>query len=120
MHQNAMIAAEAAMAANAQGKFFGMHESLLANQTTLTRDHILQLATELGLDMKRFTSDIDTHVYAAGIQVEVQEAMTAGAGGTPANFINGRFLSGAQPFEGFKRVIDEELARLNAGAGGGK
>ncbi len=111
MHKNAMSAAEAAMAANAQGKFMAMNDKLMANISALSRDKYLQIASEIGLDMKKFTNDIDTHVYKASIEVQVAEAMKVGATGTPASFINGRYLSGAQPYEAFKKLIDEEMAK---------
>ena len=111
MHPNAMPAAEAAMAANAQGKFGLMNDKLMANSTALSRDKYLQIAAEIGLDVKKFTNDIDTHVYKPSIDAQVAEAMKVGATGTPASFINGRYLSGAQPYEAFKKLIDEELAK---------
>ena len=111
MHKNAMPAAEAAMAANAQGKFGAMHEKLYANSSALSRDKYIELATALGLDMKRFTNDIDTEAYKKTIEAQTEEVMKVGASGTPACFINGRFLSGAQPYEAFKKIIDEELAK---------
>ena len=111
MHQNAMPAAEAAMAANAQGKFAAMNEKLLANSASLSRDKYLQIATEIGLDMKRFTNDIDTHAYKASIDAQSEEAVKVGSTGTPASFVNGRFVSGAAPYDAFKTIIDEELAK---------
>ena len=111
MHQNAMPAAEAAMAANAQGKFAAMNEKLLANSSALSRDKYLQIAAEIGLDVKKFTNDIDTHVYKQSIDAQAAEAMKVGATGTPASFVNGRYLSGAQPYEAFKKLIDEEIAK---------
>jgi protein-disulfide isomerase len=111
MHQNAMPAAQAAMAANAQGKFAAMNEKLLANSASLSRDKYLQLAAEIGLDVKRFTNDIDTNAYKTIIDATADEAMKVGATGTPASFVNGRFLSGAQPYEAFKKLIDEEIAK---------
>lgn len=111
MHPNAMPAAEAALAAQAQGKFFEMHAKLLENSRALTKEKILDLATGLGLDMERFTRDLDTHSWRGRIDAETREAIGVGATGTPASFINGRFLSGAQPYEAFKRLVDEELAR---------
>jgi len=111
MHKNAMSAAEAAMAANAQGKFTAMNEKLLANSTALSRDKYLQIAAEIGLDVKRFTDDLDTNAFKKSIEAQTAEAMKVGATGTPASFVNGRFLSGAQPYEAFKKLIDEELAK---------
>ena len=84
MHPNAMPAAEAAMAANAQGKFVEMNRKLFENQQKLSRDNYLIWAKELGLDVDRFTKDIDTHVYVEAIQKEVKEAEDLGASGTPA------------------------------------
>ena len=112
MHSQAGIAAEAAMAANDQGKFKEMHEKLAQNTGGLTRDKILELARGLGLDMDRFTKDLDTNAHKAEIDRETQEVMKIGATGTPATFVNGRFLSGAQPYEQFKKLVDEELAKL--------
>src|SRR5512135_2783766 len=107
MHANAMIAAEAAMAANAQGRFQEMHAKLMAPDRVLTREKILEAAGQLGLDLDRFTRDLDGHAYKAAIDEMTAEAMRVGAGGTPASFVNGRFLSGAQPYEAFKKLVDE-------------
>ena len=111
MHANAMIAAEAAMAADAQGRFPEMHAKLMAPDRSLTREKILETAKQLGLDVEKFTKDLDSHAYKAAIDEMTAEALSVGAGGTPASFINGRFLSGAQPYEAFKKLVDEELAK---------
>src|SRR6185436_6424397 len=66
MHPNAMPAAEAAMAAHAQGKFFEMHKKLFQNQQQLTREKFLEYAKEIGLNVEKFTKDLDAHTYAAG------------------------------------------------------
>lgn len=113
MHSQAMIAAEAAMSANNQGKFLPMHDKLFANMGKVDREKILGFAAEIGLDIKKFTSDLDTHVTKAEIDRHTQEVMKIGATGTPVTFVNGRFLSGAQPYEAFKRLVDEELAKVN-------
>jgi len=112
MHSQAAPAAEAAMAAHAQGKFKEMHEKLMANSGQLTRDRILQLAKDVGLDIERFTKDLDSNAHKAEIDRTTKEAMDIGATGTPASFVNGRYLSGAQPYESFKKLVDEELAKL--------
>ena len=88
-----------------------MNEKLMANSTALSRDKYLQIAAEIGLNIKKFTSDIDTHAFKASIDAQAAEAMKVGATGTPASFVNGRYLSGAQPYEAFKKLIDEELAK---------
>jgi len=115
MHPNAMPAAEAAMAANAQGKFVEMNRKLFENQQQLTREKFVSFATELGLDVDRFTKELDAHTYVEAIQKDVKEAEAIGASGTPASFVNGRYLSGAKPVAAFKEVIDEELAWAKAG-----
>jgi len=115
MHPNAMPAAEAAMAANAQGKFHEMDAKLFANQQKLTRENFLIWAKELGLDVDRFTKELDAHTYVEAIQNDVKEAEAIGASGTPASFVNGRYLSGAKPFAAFKDLIDQELAWAKAG-----
>ena len=115
MHPNAMPAAEAAMAAAAQGKFLEMNRKLFENQQQLTREKFLSLAKEIGLDVDRFTKDLDAHTYAAQIQKDSKEVEDIGATGTPVSFVNGRFLNGAKPYANFKDIIDEELAWAKAG-----
>lgn len=115
MHAQAMVAAEAAMAAKAQGKFLEMHRKLFANQSALSREKVLALAQELGLDMERFTRELDAHAHAAEIQQEAKEVEDLGASGTPGSFVNGRYLSGAKPYTAFKEIIDEELGWARAG-----
>lgn len=116
MHAQAMIAAEAAMAAQAQGKFAEMHAKLMENSHALSREKIVELASGLGLDVARFTRELDTHVHKPAIEAMTKEAMGIGATGTPATFVNGRYLSGAQPFEAFKKLVDEALAKPGAAA----
>jgi protein-disulfide isomerase len=111
MHQNAMIAAEAALAANAQGKFWQMHDKMFENARALSREDLEGYAQGLGLDMARFRRSLDSHEFKREIEADMAIAAQLGARGTPSFFINGRPLRGAQPFEGFKTVIDEELQR---------
>ena len=112
-HKDAPLAAVAAMAAHEQGKFWEFHDKLFANQSKIKRDFLLQYAQELGLDMKRFEQALNTGQGKAVIDADIAEAKTLGVTGTPAFFVNGRFLSGAKPFEEFAKVINAELARLN-------
>lgn len=109
MHPNAGIAAEAAMAANAQGKFLPMHKKIFENQSSLSRDKLIGFAQEIGLDVARFTKDLDANAYKDRITKESQEVEAIGASGTPASFINGRYVSGAKAYSYFKDIIDEEL-----------
>src|SRR5262245_57764533 len=97
MHPNAPIAAQAAVAAQAQGKFFEMHKKLFANQASLSRDNILAWAKDLGLDVEKFKKDLDSDAVKTRIQKESAEAEGIGASGTPASFVNGRYVTGAKP-----------------------
>ena len=110
-HQNARLAANAAMAANEQGKFWQMHDKLFANQQALDRASIEKYAQELGLDLNKFKAALDSNKFDAEITKDSQEGMQAGANGTPTFFINGRMLVGAQPIDSFKTIIDEELKK---------
>lgn len=110
IHPEAQPAAAAAEAARLQGKFWEMHDKIFAGQRELSDAKYVQWAQELGLDMERFERDRKSEAVRARIAKDEEEASRLGVGGTPAFFINGRFLSGAQPFESFQRMIDEELA----------
>jgi protein-disulfide isomerase len=109
-HPNARPASEAGQCANEQGKFWPMHDKMFANQQRLGASDLKQYASELGLDTATFNACFDTHKYAAQVEADIAAGNDAGVNGTPALFINGRMLSGAQPFEAFKKIIDEELA----------
>jgi len=110
-HPDASQAAEAALAAEAQGKLWEMHDKLIADPRNLSRKNIEGYAREIGLDMAKFLEALDAQAYKARIKTDIDLAEQVGASGTPTFFINGRKLSGAQPIEAFKEVIDEELAR---------
>jgi protein-disulfide isomerase len=113
-HQNAMPAAAAARAAGEQGKFWPMHDKLFANQQALDRASLEKYAQELGLNMARFKAALDSKKFEADIQADTAAGNKIGANGTPAFFINGVSLSGAQPFDAFKARIDEELKKAEA------
>jgi protein-disulfide isomerase len=110
-HNNAEPAAEAAMAADAQGKFWEMHDKLFANQQSLDRATLEKYAQELGLNMAKFKADLDAQKYKSRIESETKEGQAVGVNGTPAVFINGRKINGAYPFDTFKKIADEELAK---------
>jgi len=111
MHNRAEPAAEAANCANAQGKFWEYHDKLFANQRALTDDDLKKYAAEVGLDTDKFNECYASREFQADIRKDQAEGSKVGVTGTPAMFINGRFFSGAQPFDKLKPVIDEELAR---------
>jgi protein-disulfide isomerase len=108
------------MAANAQGKFWQMHDKLFANQQKLDRADLEGYAKEIGLDVNRFKADMDGHKYKDQIDADSKAGTAAGANGTPTLFVNGRQLVGAQPFSAFQPLIDEEIKHadklLKAGA----
>ncbi len=110
-HPKAKPAAEAALCAHAQGKFWEFHDKIMANQRALEEDHFKQYAAELELDMDAFTTCFGSGQYRKDVMDDIRTGQKAGVTGTPAFFVNGRFLSGAQPFEKFQVMIDEELAR---------
>jgi protein-disulfide isomerase len=108
-HPNAFPAAEASACAAEQGKFWSYHDRLFANPTKLGAADLKQHAAELGIDTAKFNACVDSRKFKAQVDADIQEGNDVGVNGTPAFFINGRMLSGAQPFEAFKRIIDEEL-----------
>lgn len=131
-HYWAAIAAEGAYAAGAQGKFFEYDELVFSQQRQMTtklrekavamgksaqearsdevqREVLTDLAGELGLDQARFRQDLESRAYLSQVQADTQAAMKVGARGTPASFVNGRFVSGARPFESFKAEVQKEL-----------
>ena len=113
MHNRAMPAALAAEAAGKQGKFWEMHDKLFANAKALTDENFATWAKEIGIDVEKFKKDMQDPALKKKIQQQQQQGNTLGARGTPAFFINGRFLSGAQPFPAFKALIDEEMKKAD-------
>ncbi|PZR16718.1 MAG: thioredoxin [Archangium gephyra] len=113
-HNNAKIAAEASMAANEQGKFWPMHDKLFANAQALDRASLERYAQELGLDVGKFKSALDSGKFTKRVEEDSAAGMAVGANGTPTFFINGREFVGAQPFDAFKNIIDEEIKKADA------
>jgi len=109
MHQFAQKAAEAGECANEQGKFWEMHDSMFANQKALAVENLKQYATTIGLKADQFNACLDGGKYANAVQQDLLEGQDIGVSGTPAFFVNGRFLNGAVPYEEFQKIVDEEL-----------
>jgi protein-disulfide isomerase len=105
------IAAEAALAAAAQGRFRPMNDRIYAVAGRVDRAGLELYARELGLDMIRFRADLDTGRHRAQIEADAKDGAALGLTGTPAFFINGRALPGSQPLKSFVDVVDQELAR---------
>jgi protein-disulfide isomerase len=112
-HQNAMPAAEAAMAANEQGKFWEMHDLMFKNQQKLAKEDLEGYAKQLGLDMAKWNASIESHKYKKDIEADTQAGNKIGARGTPTMFVNGKVLVGAQPIDEFKKRIDAEIKHFD-------
>lgn len=110
-HPNARPAAEAAACAHEQGKFWPYHDRLFASPGKLSGSDLKQHAVELGLDAQAFNACVDARKYQQQVDADMAAGEAAGVSGTPAFFVNGRPLYGAMPFNRFKQIIDEELAR---------
>jgi protein-disulfide isomerase len=108
-HSQAALAAEASLAAQAQGKFWPLHDKMYANFRQINRARILAWAIESGLDMKRFQADLDSHKYAKRVHAEEQEGEVAGVGGTPTFFINGKKFNGVFEVSAIVPIIADEL-----------
>ncbi len=110
-HNRAKPAAKAAECAREQGKFWEMHDELFANQKALEDANLEQYAQKVGANMGAWKSCYQSPKMDERIDNDQKVAASFGARGTPAFFINGRFLSGAQPLQAFTAVIDEELEK---------
>jgi protein-disulfide isomerase len=108
-HPNAQKAAEAAECAEDQGKFWEMHDMLFEKGVGGGTDSFKQFAIDLGVDSAAFDECLDTGKYAEEVQKDLADGSRLGVSGTPGFFINGQYVSGAQPFEVFQQVIEQEL-----------
>jgi Na+/H+ antiporter NhaA/predicted DsbA family dithiol-disulfide isomerase len=95
VHPRAQLAAEAAEAAGDQGAFWEMHDLMLGHQDALRPPDLIAYASQLGLDVERFTNDLRGHSGAARVAEDVDSADLSGVSGTPTFFINGRRHHGA-------------------------
>jgi protein-disulfide isomerase len=111
IHPHAEKAAEASLCAFEQQHFWEFHDSMFGNQKELTVDDLKKRAVDMKLDSQKFNDCIDSGREVPAIQKDIQEGARGGVSGTPAMFINGRFLSGNQPYEAIKDLIDDELER---------
>lgn len=108
-HAKAQKASEASECARDQGMFWEYHDVLFTKQTALDVDLLKQYAVDLGMDATAFNACLDSDEKAAVVAAAFEEGKAAGVTGTPAFFINGKKLVGAQPFSEFKKIIDKEL-----------
>jgi protein-disulfide isomerase len=116
-HPNAKPAAEAAMgvfALKGSDGFWKFHDTAFKNQSALSPSSYEQWAQAAGADPAKFKAGIAAHTWAEKVEADDQLSGKVGVSGTPAAFVNGVLLSGAQPFDKFKAVIDQELQKAQA------
>jgi protein-disulfide isomerase len=110
IHQNAMNAAKASVAAGNQGKFWEMHDELFKISRNLSMDEIRKKAQEIGLDMKKFDADMASPETEKVVRADLAEGQTVDVRGTPTMFINGKRVMN-RSLEGMKAMVDEELKK---------
>lgn len=114
IHPQAQQAAEAARCAGDQGKFWEYHDLLYANQTRLDPAGLAQHARSAGLDADLFSACLSGGKFRMQIDSDLQSGSVSGVTGTPAFYINGVLISGAQPASEFENLIDAALAEASA------
>ena len=111
-HPYAQKASEATECANEQGKFWEYHNKLFENQGALTITDLKQYATDLGLDATKFNACLDSGKMASEVQKDFNAGQQYGVSGTPAFFVNGVSIVGAQPYAAFQQLIEQQLAAV--------
>jgi protein-disulfide isomerase len=111
IHEHAFKAAEAGRCAADQGKFWEYHDKLFGNQQALQPEFLKQYAKDLGMDSAKFDTCLDSSMYAEQVRDSMAAGTRLGVNSTPTIYVNGRVLEGAQPYENFAAIIDEELSR---------
>jgi len=115
MHPDAPLAAEAGMEGFKQKGskgFWDMHGKMFQNQQALKREDLEKYAQEIGLDMAKFKAALDNRTHKPSVEADAKAAQDAGISGTPAFVINGYFISGAQPYPKFKKLIERALSEV--------
>jgi protein-disulfide isomerase len=115
-HGEAFLAHVGLLAAGAQGKFWPMHDVLLANQTALRREDLLRYASQIGLDTKRFQADLDGKTYEDAVRADLEEARVREVRGTPTFFINGTRADGLMSFPRLQEMLEAEFHRVTVSA----
>jgi protein-disulfide isomerase len=116
MHPNARGAAEAALAANAQGKFWEFHDKMFQNQSKLDRADLEGFAKDVGLDVAAFKKALDSKTYAADVDADMKLGESVAVNGTPTMFINGARVQNPTSFEAISAQIEGVLSGKPAGA----
>ena len=110
-HKQALPAALASMAAGEQGKFWEYHDELFLHQNSLSSDKYLEIAQNMGLDLKMFSLDMMRPSIRKKVEQDISDAQKAGVTGTPTLFVNGRKVK-KRNFDAMGKLIDNELAKL--------
>ncbi|MFQ5849323.1 MAG: DsbA family protein [Candidatus Binatia bacterium] len=112
--KHSVAAAQAAECAGEQGKFWPYHDKLFASAGwpfAFTQGRLKAYASELGLEAESYSQCLDSGKYLKKVDAETTIAVLLGARGTPAFFLNGQFIAGAQPFKVFEEAIEAELRK---------
>ena len=109
IHSQAALAAEAALAAQRQGKFWELHDAMYADRTHLSHQNILAMAGKIGLDLKRFEQDWDSPAVKQALAREQKQGDEAGVNGTPTIFVDGRRYNGDLALDAIRPIIDNEI-----------
>ncbi len=110
-HSRAMPAAIVAESAREQGKFWEMHDKLFTDSPSLSDEELSSAAEDLGLDMTRFVDSIRTQRDRSRVEEDARLATLVGATGTPTIFVNCRRVTGAQPYEQMRTIVEQELMK---------
>ena len=114
MHPEAPLAHRASIAAAEQGQFWEMHDLIIVNIRDLSRGTLMSYARELDLDLAKFASDMDSEQVSSLLDRDIAESERLGITGTPTFLINGKLVSGAQPFENFQTLVERELTLIGS------
>lgn len=109
VHEKSKLPAEAALAAEAQGKFWELHDLMLAHQDDLSREALLELAAQAKLDVAKLRVALDTHEYTAAVKADLDAAKELELNGAPSLVINGRRIVGMRPMEELRAMVDAAL-----------
>ena len=115
IHSQAGLAAQAALAAHAQGKFWPMHDKLYANFRAISQEKIFEWANEIGLDVVQLTMDLKSGKYKAAVEKDLAAGEQAGVTGTPTIFVDGKHYNGPIETQALEEVLHAELKALSAG-----